>query len=72
MDPEILAVDAAAVKIARRRLGYGDIPTPYGLHRQSHLGPSLNLPAILTMRNDVVAQIMAQRPTPLLDRLARR
>jgi len=42
------------------------------VHAQSHLGPSLNLPAILSMKDDVVAQIMAQRPTPILDRLTRR
>lgn len=78
MDPEIVVVDNESARIARkRRLGYGDIPTPYGLHRQSHLGPSLNLPEILTMRDDVVsrqtlgivAQIMSQRPAPLRDRL---
>ena len=73
MDPELVAVDAESARRARRRLGYGD----YGLHRQSHLGPSLNLPARLTIRDDmfsrqtlgIVSQIMNERPAPLRDRL---
>jgi hypothetical protein len=71
VDPEILTIDDAAMQIARkRRLGYGDSSRQrYDiLHRQSHLGPSLNLPAILSMRNDVT-QIL---PSPIRDMLIAR
>jgi len=96
MDPELVTVDPAAVKIARGRglFRQQNIPHAYErpgrwpatrtianlpsilgfvsgpsrtVHAQSHLGPSLNLPAILTMRNDM----MAQRPS-LIDLLMRR
>jgi len=100
MDPELVAVDPAAVKIARGRglfrqqniprayerpgrwpatrtianlpsiLGIvsGPSRTVHALRAQSHLGPSLNLPAILSMRNDV-AQIL---PSPIRDMLIAR
>lgn len=73
MDPEVFAVDAASVELARAKTR---ARTRYGLHRQSHLGPSLNLPAILTMQNDVHARQSQEWRFPLvnaaLDQIARR
>jgi len=122
MDPEQVAVDREAVRIARseglgRAIFYrqdrnapnvyerpgkwpatrdiSSLPSVAGVvsgpartvhpqrHRplraQSHLGPSWNLPAILTLRDDVhyesmpgpgiISQILSQRPSPLMDRL---
>lgn len=108
MDPELVAIDAGAVKIARaKRFGrlYGqerNIPRPYErpgrwsttknmgnlpsvmgiiqgpsrtVHAQSQVGSSWNWPpfvALLPQRVGIVQQIASQRPTPLLNLLARR
>jgi hypothetical protein len=80
MDPEQVAIDREAVNIARaKRFGRPErLPS---VHAQSHFGPSFNLPAVSTLRDDVyyresipgiISQILAQRPSPLMDRMSRR